>query len=283
MSLCRPFFLIYRVYIRRYSVWLLSYFLLSVFSASIYANESKLDEGFSVTHKTQKMGQNSQKKIDRLAVQSRELFHQYQQLLNQAQYQQAYNEELAKLETQQTAEIKALKQQIADIKITQQQLTPLLREMVDTLAIFIQLDLPFERKQRLESTDELLILLDSSQSNTAEKFRRVMELYQAENDYNYDMQVYRESVTYEGKPLSVQTLRIGRSMLYFQSTDGKRSALWDKKTQQWQLMDNRYNTYIAKAIRVASKQSAPELLSLPIPVIQNDLTQTIPFDAMEVK
>lgn len=252
-------------------------------SSTTFAAENKLEDGFSTTHKTQQMGQSSQRKIDHLANQSRELFNQYQKLLNQAQYQQEYNKELALLQQQQLDEIALLKQQIADIKITQQKLTPLLRDMVKTLAEFIQLDLPFQRQERLESTHKLLALLNNSQVATAEKFRRVMELYQTENDYNYDMQVYRETVNVDGRTLSVQLLRIGRSMLYFQTTDAQQSALWNKKTQKWQIVDSAYNMNISKAIRVASKQAAPELLSLPITIELDDLNQADVSDVMEAK
>ncbi|NRB38709.1 MAG: DUF3450 domain-containing protein [Pseudomonadales bacterium] len=233
---------------------------------AIAANSDQLllEQSVKTSHKTSVLAQKSQVKIDRLASDSRQLLEEYRRLLQQGEYQRAYNDELVVLEQEQLLDIASLKQQIADIKITQQRLLPLLREVTDTLAQFIQLDLPFQQSQRLESVEKLRALLASSQVPMAEKFRRVMELYQTENDYNYDIASYRDIVLIDDKSLSVEILRIGRSALYYQTLDHKKSALWQGDNNSWQALDKKYNLDIRKAIRVANKDVAPNLLSLPV-------------------
>ena len=166
----------------------------------------------------------------------------------------------------QEATIASLEQQIKDIIITKQQLLPLLREMVSTLEQFIKLDLPFRKQQRLTAVDKLTQLLASSSVTISEKYRRVMEMYQAENDYNYDLEVYRDNVVVNDETLSVQVLRIGRSNLYFQTMDAQISAIWNQAQKDWQVLDNQYQLNIRKAMRIASKKAAPELLELPLSV-----------------
>jgi len=225
--------------------------------------KSHFQQSMDNTEATRLMGVKSQQTIDQLANQQQQLLAEYQALLKKSEYQKSYNQELTILKKEQTQEIALLKQQIADIKLTKQQLLPLLREMVATLEQFIRLDLPFKLQQRLTSIDKLKRLLSSSRASISEKYRRVMELYQAENDYNYDLEVYRDNISMAGDTLSVQILRIGRSNLYMQTMDGNKSAMWNRQQQNWQLLGDQYQLNIRKAMRVAAKKSAPELLNLP--------------------
>ncbi len=237
---------------------------LSVFSEDMQNNKQLFQQGMNNTEKTRIMGVESQQKIDQLANDQQELLAEYQALLKKSEYQESYNKELSILKKEQTQEIISLKQQISDIKLTKQQLLPLLREMVATLEQFVQLDLPFKRQQRLASIDKLKALLSSSRASISEKYRRVMELYQTENDYNYNLEVYREKIWLAEEALAVQVLRIGRGNLYMQTMDGQKSGMWNTQLKKWQVLDGQYHLAIRKAMRVADKKMAPELLSLPV-------------------
>lgn len=238
-----------------------------LFSAMSYGQESSaknvLTDTLNTTHQTLSMGKTSQNKVDQYVSETDRLLSEYQALLKKSEYQKAYNAELKTLQVEQVDEISSLNQQIKDIVITKQQLLPLLREMVVTLEQFIKLDLPFKKTQRLVAVDKLNQLLSSSSSSISEKYRRVMEMYQAENDYNYDLEVYRDTVNLNEENLSVQVLRIGRSNLYLQTMDSSISAMWDKESKAWKVLDDRHQLNIRKAMRVASKKTAPELLNLP--------------------
>ncbi len=232
--------------------------------ASVDQSQKQLDKSFAIEHKTQRLGQESQKKVDQLAEQSRILLSRYQDLLQKNEYQKAYNAELRVLEQEQKADIATLKKQISDIKITQQKLLPLLRDMTNTLEQFIQLDIPFQTEQRLASIAELKNVLSRSQLPIADKFRRVMELFQSENDMNYDIALDRATIQFNDESLSVDLLRIGRSSLYWQTLDQQRSAIWDAASKQWILLDSQMHLKIRQAMRVANKESAPSLLPLPV-------------------
>jgi hypothetical protein len=222
-----------------------------------------LTDSLNNNRQTLEMGKTSQKRVDRFVSETDLLLNEYQSLLKKSEYQAAYNKELRILKGEQVEELISLEQQIKDIVITKQQLLPLLREMVSTLSQFIKLDLPFKQQQRLIAIDKLNQVLASSSVSISEKYRRVMEMYQAENDYNYDLEVYRDTVELNNESLSVQILRVGRSHLYFQTMDGKISAMWNQESKAWLLLDHAYHLKIRKAMRIASKKSAPELLELP--------------------
>jgi hypothetical protein len=224
---------------------------------------SSFNESVNNTAQTLQSGEKSQSKINQLANETDTLLNEYQTLLKKTEYQKSYNQELSILQAEQLQEHASLDRQIKDIIITKQQVLPLLREMVQTLEQFIKLDLPFRLTDRLTSVDKLSQLLSSSSASISEKYRRVMELYQAENDNNYNLEVYRDNVMFNEETLSVQVLRIGRSNLYFQTMDANVSAMWNQQTKQWDLLDNKYKLNIRKAMRIAAKKAAPELLELP--------------------
>lgn len=241
-------------------------FLALPVNAQLAQSKDTLNDSLNHTEQTLNLGRSSQAKVNQLASETDQLLDQYQALLKKSEYQKSYNEELRTLQGEQRVEMASLEQQIKDIIITKQQLLPLLREMVSTLEQFIKLDLPFRKQQRLTAVDKLTQILASSSVTISEKYRRVMEMYQAENDYNYDLEVYRDNVVVNDETLSVQILRIGRSNLYFQTMDAQISAIWNSAQKDWQVLDNQYQLNIRKAMRIASKKAAPELLELPLSV-----------------
>ncbi|GAA6135586.1 DUF3450 domain-containing protein [Oceaniserpentilla sp. 4NH20-0058] len=239
-------------------------FIITLFTmASAHGEAGQLKQSLEVAEKTQKMGQHSQKIVNKLANQQQQLLEKYQKLLRTTEYQKEYNQELRILKEEQKENIAILQQKIEDVKWTKQQILPLLREMTKTLEQFIRLDLPFHRENRLLGVNELKTLLSRSSITVTEKFRRVMAFYQAENDYNYDLEVYRDNVELNSELLSVQILRVGRNALYVQTLDRKLSAIWNKHSQEWQILSNEFNRPIQQAMRVAGKKTAPNLLTLP--------------------
>lgn len=223
-----------------------------------------LQQSVKQSYQTQKASEQTQKRIDALSDAQQKLLQEYQRFLLKAEYQKAYNQQLTQTLARQEAEINDAQRQLQSLAALRQQLLPLLQEMASTLKNFIELDLPFAQQARFQSAEDLQQALNSSQLTLAEKFRRVMELYQAESDYSYDIGVYDSQVKIADKNLQVKLLRIGRSQLYYQSLDGKKSGLWQKDKKQWQALDAKFNRDIKKAIRIGAKQQPADLLKLPV-------------------
>ena len=68
-----------------------------------------------------------------------------------------------------------------------------------------------------------------------------------------------------GNDVEVDMLRIGRVALYYQTTDQKLTGMWDSVNKEWKVLGEDQNRNVRKAIKVAAKTIAPELLSLLIP------------------
>ena len=63
-------------------------------------------------------------------------------------------------------------------------------------------------------------MMERSDVSSAEKFRRVIEAYQIENDYGRTIEAYKGTVPINGNPQEVDFLRIGRVSLAYQSVGG---------------------------------------------------------------
>ncbi len=76
---------------------------------------------------------------------------------------------------------------------------------------------------------------------------------------------FRGNLDIEGKPQTVEFLRVGRLALYYLSLDELKAALWSQEDKQWIDVTDLPSSVrqLKTAIRVAKEQQAPELLVLP--------------------
>ena len=72
---------------------------------------------------------------------------------------------------------------MVELDKTNKGILPTLEEMVGTLESIINNDTPFLLTERSARVDELKEILKQSNISTSEKFRRVFEAYQIENEF----------------------------------------------------------------------------------------------------
>ena len=233
-----------------------------LFIPAIHAVELK--DSQNVIAETNREAEGSQQNIDRVAHESQQILEEYRRLQNGVEYQAAYTRELEQLNSSQQVRITRLKQQIEEAGITQQRIVPLMRSMADSLEKFVVLDLPFHHEERINAVLQLKHRLRQPDLPLPMKFRLLLETWQLEQDYGVSIEAWRGPLELADKVVSVEYLRIGRVALYYQSLDGLNSGYWEKAEQAWVPLAANYNQPISKALRVAHKQVAPELLSLPM-------------------
>ncbi|MBL6986385.1 MAG: DUF3450 domain-containing protein [Methylobacter sp.] len=206
-------------------------------------------------------------KTDQPAVsvdQKNTLLEQYRSVTRQTDILQTYNQHLSDMLVSQAEEKASLETQLKDIEVTKQEIVPLIVHMLDSLDKFIQMDLPFlpeERKQRLSRLKELVVKADVSE---AEKFRRIMEAFQVENEYGNTIEAYKGSIMLNGVNSSVDFLRLGRVALYYQRLDGSETGFWNKEEKRWQALSSDYSASIRNGLRIARKETAPDMLTVPV-------------------
>ena len=208
---------------------------------------------------------NSQVKIDRLADETRDLLSDYKTVTKQVDGLKVYNTRLQRQIDNQLASIATIEENIDNSTVIARQMTPLVIRMLDGLEQFVELDVPFEEKERLKRVQGLRSSLDRADVSVAEKFRAVLEAYNIELQYGRGMDTYRGSIEIGGNEREVDFLRMGRIALAYQTTDGALSGAWDNTTRSWvELPSGDYNSAIRKGIRISKKQASMELLKMPI-------------------
>jgi len=239
--------------------------MLAIFLSTInvgYAD--KLDSSLSLQKKTMQTSQLSQKKVSDLADKTQDLAAEYRSTLHKTSSLKIYNMQLEKVIGSQKKEISSLSQQLDDIDVTQKEIVPLILKMLDTLDSFIQLDTPFLITERTNRIRALRELMDRADITISEKYRRVIEAYQIETEYGRTIEAYESSLSASQTTRTVELLRIGRLGLFYLSLDGSEVGFWDKKNKTWVQLDNSFRRSISDGIRIARKQAAPDLLSLPV-------------------
>ena len=242
-------------------VSLLLLFSLPAWSASV-------QQAIQVQTATHQAAAKSQQKINRLDDQTQKMLNQYRSAIHQTKSLKTYNKYLRDMLKSQQEEQASLQEQLQNIETTQQEIVPLLLRMMDSLEKFVQLDIPFLPQERQQRLTNLKKMLHQANITNAEKYRRILEAFQIENDYGKTIEAYRADLNLKGKTSSVNFLRLGRVSLYFQRLDGSESGYWDKQQKQWIILDNSYRSVIRKGLRIARKEMAPDLLTLPIPAAE---------------
>ena len=159
----------------------------------------------------------------------------------------------------------SLQSQIDDIEIVERGIPPLMLEMIDGLERYVQLDVPFLGEERGKRVAGLRELMKRADVTNAEKYRRIAEAYQIENDYGRTIESYRGQLD-DGR--TVDFLRVGRIALVYQTLDGEETGVWEQNPGggggQWVALDGSYRTPVKNGIKIAKKQTAPDMISLPL-------------------
>jgi len=213
----------------------------------------------------------SQKKIDKIDDETRVALMQYRQAMKEIENAQIYNAQLEKILVNQESEKASIAGQIDSLKATNQGIFPLMLKMVETVEAFVAADLPFLSAERSKRVSDLKSLMDRADISTSEKFRRVLEAYQVENEYGRTIEAYRGIQKRGGQDLTVDYLRVGRVALIYQSLDGKITGLWNQEKKTWQDLGSEFKKSVRDGLAMARKQRAPQLLKLPITAAQGVL------------
>jgi septal ring factor EnvC (AmiA/AmiB activator) len=206
----------------------------------------------------------SQERINSVDDQTDEMASEYRSLIDQIESLRVYNAQLSKLIVSQEAELASLDEQIANVTVIGREVTPLMLRMVDGLDQFIQLDVPMLSKERSERLAGLRELMDRADVEDSEKYRRIMEAYQIENEYGRTIEVYQDTLTMDGQERTLDLLRIGRISLLYQTLDGEEVGAWDQAEGKWVELGSEYRDSIRKGVRIARKQLAPDMVRVPV-------------------
>jgi len=215
---------------------------------------------------TQKEAADSQERIDAVADQTHAMLLDFQHVTAQADELKVFDDQLERQVHTQRKRLSDFERQLATVRETQREIVPSLLRMLAVLEEFVARDAPFlvdERKARLAS---LKAMMDNPEVALPERFRRIMEAYQVETDYGRTIEAYSGKLDHDGKRRTVDFLRAGRVALVYATLDGGETGYWDREGREWKKLPREYGEPVRQALRVARKQSPPDLLRLPVAV-----------------
>ncbi len=204
-----------------------------------------------------------QETIDNLDSQIIFLTGEIQYLSQQLDLTNIYNRQLQELIDSQNAEINSINEQMAQLDETNKGILPKLEEMVNVLAEIIMNDTPFLLKEREDRVNVIKDLLTQSNISTSEKFRRVFEAYQIENEYGRTVEAYRDEITVDGQNYNVEIFRLGRVGLYARTADGDYNAMYSRSEKKW-IKSKGIDNDLVIALKIARKEMPPSLIKLPM-------------------
>jgi hypothetical protein len=212
----------------------------------------------------------TQQQIDGLDDERTLLAHEYRNGLKHLSKVNTYNQQLRDTIQQQQEEIQLVKDQIQRIGSLERDIVPLMVDMLDALENFIALDLPFLSEERQKRVSKLRALMSDNNIANSEKYRRILEAYQIENDYGRTIEAYDRKLASESEDdtlgQTVIFLKIGRLAYFYQTVDGEQTFRWSSRRQDWELLDSGDNRAVQTAIAMAKERIPSNLLLIPLEI-----------------
>lgn len=228
-------------------------------SSAITAEPAQVAAVIGEQAKAEEAARASQKRIEQLDEETTRMLADYRQMTAEAQSLKGYNAQLAAQVKSQEEQLADMTRQLAEIETTAREVLPMMNRMLETLAQFVELDVPFlpdERRNRIAQLKEMMTRADVS---TSEKYRRLVEAYQIEVEYGRTLEAYEGRIGEK----TVDFLRAGRISLMYQTRDGKETGYWDAEAKEWK-KDNQYKDAVKQALKVAKKQAAPDFVAVAV-------------------
>lgn len=236
----------------------------ALLAAAALAGATTLEEVEAVQADRAEAGRQSQNRIDDIVKETDSLETEYKRVLKELEGLKVFNTLMQRQIDRQESDIGKLNEAIDEVEATGRQMLPLMVRMIEGLDMFVEADAPFLLDERRSRVGELYELMEREDVTVAEKFRKVLEAYQIENDYGRTIEAYKAAVEHEGAELEVDVLRIGRVSLVYQTADLSATRMWDHGSRTWVDLDGSYRNQVRMGLRVARKQVAPDLLLLPV-------------------
>lgn len=211
----------------------------------------------------------AQQTVDKLAEQSGNLVADYKSELKLLEGLKLYNDLQQRQVDNQNTYINDLGESIGKVAVIERQIVPLMASMIESLENFVALDIPFHKEERSERVQNLRELLERPDVSVAEKFRKVLEAYEIEIEFGRTIDAHSGKLEAGGQAREVDFLRIGRVAYLYQTASGDETGMWNQETQQWETIPAEiYQRQVARGLRLARKEEAPDLLILPVPAAQ---------------
>jgi len=208
----------------------------------------------------------SQIKVTDIARQTQDLLAEYRSVVRETDSLKIYNDNLQRVVTDQRNEVQSINRQLSGLEETNRGVVPLMLEMIDALDRIVEADIPFRIEERRMRVQRLRDMMDQAEVTASEKYRRVMEAYQSELEFGRTTEAYSDTLPTTGQ--TVDFLRVGRTLLVYQTSDNSETGWFNPSPQsrQFEQLPDRYRLEVKEGLAIAKNEKAPNLVILPVPL-----------------
>ncbi|RPH92213.1 MAG: DUF3450 domain-containing protein [Lysobacterales bacterium] len=231
--------------------------------ASAQGQAQVLDSSVQVETGIARDSAKSQQRVSSVARQTQDLLSEYRAVVRETEALRIYNDNLERVVVDQRDEIQSINRQLVGLEETNRGVVPLMLEMIETLDRMVEADIPFRIEERRARVERLRDMMDQAEVTASEKYRRVMEAYQGELEFGRTTEAYSAALPTSGQ--TVDFLRVGRTLLIYQTSDGAVTGWFNPATRAYEELPDRYGLEVRNGLAIARNEKAPDLVTLPIP------------------
>jgi hypothetical protein len=192
------------------------------------------------------------------------LLTEYRSVVRETESLKIYNDNLARVVNDQQNEVQSINRQLAGLEETNRGVVPLMLEMIDALDRIVEADMPFRIFERRARVERLRDMMDQAEVTASEKYRRVIEAYQGELEFGRTTEAYSDTLPVTGQ--TVDFLRVGRTLLIYQTSDNAVTGWFNPRSREFEVLDDdRFRLQVKNGLAIARNEKAPNLVMLPVP------------------
>jgi regulator of replication initiation timing len=223
-----------------------------------------LDSSVQAEKQINEKSASSQTRVSGLARQTQDLLTEYRSIVRETESLKIYNDNLKQVVDDQRSEVQSINRQLAGLEDTNRGVVPLMLEMIEALARIVEADVPFRIGERRARVERLRDMMDQAEVTASEKYRRVMEAYQGELEFGRTTEAYSDTLPSSGQ--TVDFLRVGRTLLVYQTSDSSVTGWFNPRSREFEeLDDGRFRLEVKHGLAIARNEKAPNLVMLPVP------------------
>ena len=174
-----------------------------VYTPQLLAQDQGINDVAEAGQQINQSASKSQAKIDKISDQIQSKLQQFKTVNKEIDGLAVYNSQMQTQIDNQLDELAQIAVSMEQVSVIERQISPLMARMIDTLAVFVSLDVPFLPEERNNRIADLKSLLERADIAVSEKFRRVLEAYQVEVDYGRTIEAYTRLSCYNNQITSV--------------------------------------------------------------------------------
>ena len=222
-----------------------------------------LDRAIATGEQATRRAEQVQQQINQLDDERADMVGEFRTLLQRKTAAELYAKQQAAAVESQEREIASLTDQLSRVDEITSQTVPMLETLIDDLDAFIDADLPFRIEDRKARIERLRGYLSDPAISVTERYRQIMDAYTAEMEVGRKTDTWKETITVDDKEVTVDMVLFGRVAMVYMDPTGRYAKRYDRETQSWVDLENKYKAEIEKAIRIIQGKRTQDVMYVP--------------------